>query len=288
MISRSLKNLYPLNLSLCVRSYSSSFICMNHANVDKEELEKFGRIGSEWWDSSSNAGVGPLHAMNPVRVQFVRENLAQLHNTEKFSPLRQLKGLEVLDIGCGGGLLAESLARLGANVTAIDPSKENIAVARMHSAKDPLTSKIEYKISTIQEQALLSKKFDAVCALEVIEHVPEVKDFVSSCFQCLKPTGSLFMSTINRNQKSYLMAIAMAEYASGMVPIGTHNWDKFVTPEEMKQLVEKDLNMGKLNQMKGIIIHPRSIPNIVKNCQLEWSLSDSDLDVNYIAHFVKI
>jgi ubiquinone biosynthesis O-methyltransferase len=158
---------------------------MDHTNVDREELAKFGRIGrymnlnfyhfliftlssiSEWWDSSSNAGVGPLHAMNPVRVQFVRENLAQLHNTEKLSPLRQLKGLEILDIGCGGGLLAESLARLGANVTAIDPSKENIEVARMHSANDPLTSKIDYKISTIQEQALLSKKFDAVCALEV-------------------------------------------------------------------------------------------------------------------------
>eukprot|EP00428_Durinskia_dybowskii_P062502 CAMPEP_0170382206 /NCGR_PEP_ID=MMETSP0117_2-20130122/14820_1 /TAXON_ID=400756 /ORGANISM="Durinskia baltica, Strain CSIRO CS-38" /LENGTH=293 /DNA_ID=CAMNT_0010637831 /DNA_START=57 /DNA_END=938 /DNA_ORIENTATION=+ len=272
---------------------------LSYDRVNQSELNKFSVIGNDWWDPSSKAGTGPLHDLNPVRVGYVRSGVAEALKRQNVFATQQLKGLKILDVGCGGGLLSESLARLGAHMTSIDPSPENIQVASTHSKLDPITANIDYRQSTIEEVLASGEKFDVVCALEVIEHVDDPKGFIQACAQCVGGTeegpGSLFVSTMNRTKKAHLMAILGAEYVLGMIPPGTHEWEKFITPEELCGMVESTPldsggNMKMINQ-NGIVLKPRNpFKNKMNlNCSpIEWGLSPTDIDVNYIAHFVKM
>jgi ubiquinone biosynthesis O-methyltransferase len=195
----------------------------------------------------------------------------------------QLKGLKILDVGCGGGILSEALARLGATVTSIDPSPKNIEVASNHSKCDPLTASIKYKCATVEKVAASGEKFDAVCTLEVVEHVEMPMSFLAACSSCLEEGGSLFVSTINRTYKSHLISILGAEYLTRLVPIGTHDWHKFITPDELNIMITAQGSNMNIRNTQGIVltgINPFS-------GKMEWRLSSTDLDNNYIVHAVK-
>eukprot|EP01031_Cornospumella_fuschlensis_P029563 gene29563-35682_t len=212
-----------------------------------------------------------------------------LQNREKHHELEQLKGLKILDVGCGGGLLSEALARLGAIVTSIDPSETNIAVAREHAACDPKTSTITYINTTVEEIARSEEKFDAVCSLEVLEHVDNPPNFLAACSACLAPHGSLFLSTMNRTHKSRFLTITMAEHVLKMIPVGTHDWHKYITPTEMRTYLEGAgcdvVNMqGMVPDIDLMTLAWECSPSAVVK---RWRLSEKDLDVNYIVHAVR-
>lgn len=253
-----------------------TFLRFHGTSINSKEVEKFSKVGSDWWNKNSTSGTGPLHAMNPTRVNFIRNCIAEATDKNNLPATEQLKGLEILDVGCGGGLLAEALARLGAKVTAIDPSIENIKVASRHSKIDPLTSTIEYKHSTIEEVSSSGTTFDVVCSLEVLEHVDQPLSFIRSCQACVRPGGHMFLSTINRTAKSYAMTILGAEYLLRMLPVGTHEWSKFITPEELIAMVTATSPVRQVN-IKGLVLD-------VKNFPPKWILSSTDHDVNYILH----
>ena len=257
------------------RTFSSS--------VNEKEVRKFAAVGQDWWSSSSNSGTGPLHAMNPVRVSFIREAMAKQLSTQSLPPDAQIRNADILDVGCGGGILSEALARLGANVTSIDPSGENVAVAHAHSRMDPATSSINYQQTTVETMASSGRLFDAVCALEVIEHVDTPLAFVTACSACLKPGGSLFLSTMNRTAKSFAIAILGAEYITRMVPMGTHDWNKFITPKELSLMVESHAVGLQVTKQQGLIL---TLDPFVKG-KISWYLKDNDLDVNYIMQATK-
>ncbi len=234
------------------------------ATVDKDEIERFSRIAEEWWDA--NGKFRPLHQMNPVRVGYIRD-----HACKHFpSPDQQkpLSGLTVLDIGCGGGLLCEPLTRLGAQVTGIDASEKNIAVATLHAKKMGLD--ITYRCAT-PEILEATPLFDIVLGLEIVEHVANVPAFLRACAAQVKPGGLLFMSTISRTVKSYALAIAGAEYILRWLPRGTHQWKKFLKPSELcAGLREEGLH---ITHMSGITFSP---------LQQAWQLQENDVSVNYI------
>jgi len=258
---------------------------MSSKTVIADEVKKFGAVGDDWWAPDSKTGTGPLHAMNPTRVEFIRTRVSRFLGREGVGAMNEIRGLEILDVGCGGGLLSESLARLGAKVTAIDPAKKNIEVALRHSESDIATKDIMYEHKSVEEIASSGKTFDVVCSLEVIEHVDHPLSFIESCAQCVKPGGSLFLSTLNRSPKSYLMAIFGAEHVLGVVPVGTHDWNKFITPQELRQMIET-VAQTYVKEEAGIILAPRlngAKPSLFDS----WGLSTSDLDVNYIMHAVK-
>lgn len=260
------------------------FLSSRHSSsVNPEEIRKFGAVGADWWDQDSKKGTGPLHAMNPTRVDFVRTRAATHLGREGEGVLDQIRGLDVLDVGCGGGLLAESLARLGANVVAIDPAEENVKVARLHSEADETTRGISYENTTVEDMAASGRNFDIVCSLEVIEHVENPLSFIESCGSCLRPGGSLFLSTLNRSPKSYLFVILGAEHITGMIPVGTHDWNKFITPDEMQKMVS---SVATMEEMSGIVFTPEirgGSPSLME----KWQISATDLDVNYIIHATK-
>ena len=237
-------------------------------SINKKEIEKFSNMAAEWWDPEGK--FKPLHKFNPIRIKYIKENIIkefQLKN-KKF-PLR---GINVLDIGCGGGLLSEPMCRLGANVTAIDASNKNIAIANLHAKKNNL--KINY-ICSSPEKLKTTKKFDVILNMEIVEHVEDVDFFLKSCANLLKKNGLMFVATINKTLKSYIFAIVGAEYVLRWLPIGTHEWEKFVKPEELKSiLIKNNLNLKKIDGMNF---------NILKD---EWNVS-KDLSVNYIAEFKK-
>jgi len=222
--------------------------------------------------------------MNPARVEFIRSALGSARPGlgAAVSPMDEIRGLEILDVGCGGGLLSEALARLGATVTGIDPAAESIRVATQHSRGDLLTANIVYKHSTIEEMEASGQKFDVVCSLEVLEHVEMPLSFIASCSNCLKPGGSLFISTINRTAKSYLMTILGAEYVLRLLPVGTHDWTKFITPQELTSMIS---TIGRVEKINGIVLDP---PTNCFDLSAKWSLAEKDLDVNYILHAVKL
>ena len=237
-------------------------------SVNKKEIDKFSKMANEWWDPEGK--FKPLHKFNPTRIKYIKENI--IKNFKLKNKFRHLSGINILDIGCGGGLLSEPMSRMGANVTGIDASDKNIKIAKLHSKKNKL--KINYLCSS-PEKLKITKKFDVILNMEIVEHVEDVDFFLKSCSKLLKKNGLMFVATINKTLKSYVFAIFGAEYVLRWLPIGTHEWEKFVKPEDLKKiLIKYNLSLNKLEGMNF---------NIIKN---EWSIS-RDLSVNYIAKFIK-
>lgn len=235
------------------------------ASIDAREVEQFARLGARWWDPKGP--MAALHKLNPVRIAYIRDRAAERFGRDT-RKLDCLKGLRILDIGCGAGILSEPLARLGAEVTGIDPAAENIAVASAHAQESGVD--VDYRAVTAEELAARGEQFDVVLAMEVVEHVVDVPAFVSICASMVKPGGLMVAATLNRTMKSFALAIVGAEYILRWVPRGTHQWDKFVTPDEL----ESALEAGGLDVIgeRGVIY------NLLAD---RWQLS-SDMDVNYM------
>ena len=237
-------------------------------SVNKKEIDKFSKMANEWWDPEGK--FKPLHKFNPIRINYIKENI--INNFKLKNKSKPLEGINILDIGCGGGLLSEPMSRMGANVTGIDASDKNIKIAKLHSKENKL--KINYLCSS-PEKLKSKKKFDVVLNMEIVEHVEDIDFFLKSCSKLLKKNGIMFVATINKTLKSYIFAIVGAEYLLRWLPIGTHEWDKFVKPDDLKKiLIKYGLSINKLDGM---------IFNILKD---EWNIS-TDLSVNYIGKFIK-
>lgn len=236
--------------------------------IDPKEIEKFERMADEWW--SATGKFKPLHKFNPIRISYIRDKIIEhfsLDNSQK----EPLKNIKMLDVGCGGGLLSEPFARLGADMTGIDAGEKNIEVAKIHAKRSEL--KIDYRFQDVEELAKTDEKFDVILAMEIIEHVADVESFVAALKNCLKPGGMLFVATINRTAKSYLNAIIGAEYILRWLPRGTHDWKKFPKPSEINKIAEN--NGLKLKEMTGFSY------NLIKD---EWKKTDN-LDINYAMIF---
>ena len=237
-------------------------------SVNKKEIDKFSKMADEWWDPEGK--FKPLHKFNPTRIKYIKENI--INNFKLKNKSKPLSGIKILDIGCGGGLLSEPMSRMGANVTGIDASDKNIKIAKVHSKKNKL--KINYLCSS-PEKLKITKKFDVILNMEIVEHVEDIDFFLKSCSKLLKKNGLMFVATINKTLKSYVFAIVGAEYVLRWLPIGTHEWEKFVKPEDLKKILMK-YNLS-LNKLEGMNF------NIIKD---EWNIS-KDLSVNYIGKFIK-
>jgi len=236
--------------------------------VNKKEIEKFSRMAEEWWDVEGK--FKPLHKFNPIRIKYIKESVIEnfkLQNNEKLP----LNGINLLDIGCGGGLLSEPMCRLGATVTGIDASAKNIEIAKIHAKKNNLN--INY-VCTSPEK-IQKKKFDVILNMEIVEHVENVDLFLESSSNLLKKDGLMFVATINKTLKSYLFAIVGAEYILRWLPIGTHEWEKFIKPNDLENIISK-FNMTKI-KTDGVKFNP-----ILD----KWSLS-KDTSINYISKFIK-
>jgi len=232
--------------------------------IDQDEVARFSRLAGQWWDT--RGPMAALHKFNPVRLAYIRDRAAA-HFDRDPKRLDGLAGLRVLDIGCGGGILSEPLARLGASVVGADPSASNIAVAQHHAAQSGLA--IDYRNTSAEALAEARESFDVVLAMEVVEHVTDVGLFIEVAAAMVKPAGLLFVATLNRNMKSFALAIVGAEYILRWLPRGTHQWDKFVTPNELEIALEQ---CG-----MRIVAETGVIYNLLAD---RWQLS-SDMDVNY-------
>ena len=241
---------------------------MKNNTINKKEIEKFSKIAEEWWNPEGK--FKPLHKFNPIRISYIKENIIKTFKLDDNKT--PLKNIKILDIGCGGGLLSEPMCRLGAKVTGIDASDKNIKIAKLHSKKNNL--RIDYFCSS-PEKFNVKDKFDVILNMEIVEHVENVNFFLKSCSKLLKKNGIMFVATLNKTLKSYIFAIVGAEYILRWLPIGTHEWEKFVKPEDLKKILMK-YNLS-LNKLEGMNF------NIIKD---EWSIS-RDLSVNYIAKFIK-
>ena len=238
--------------------------------VDPEEIERFSRIASQWWDPKGK--FAPLHRINPLRVQWIRDTACQHFGLpESHQPL---SGLRLLDIGCGGGLISEPMARLGASVTGIDAGEKNIGVASTHAQQGGLT--IDYRCTTAEALAQEAAPYDIVLALEIIEHVADIAQFVKASAALLKPGGLLIYSTMNRTPKAYALAIIGAEYVLRWLPRGTHDWSKFLKPSEL--VAQFRQNEIEVREMTGMVMNPLSF---------EWRLDPRDLSVNYLLSGIK-
>ena len=237
--------------------------------INKNEIQKFSNLADEWWDV--NGKFKPLHQFNPIRIEYILNQISNHFKLNRNDNL-SLKGIRILDIGCGGGLISEPLSRLGAKVTGIDASEQNIKIAKIHSAKSKLN--INY-MCTSPENLEMDNKFDVILNMEIIEHVENIDYFLKSCSKLLKKGGIMFVATLNKTLKSYLFAIIGAEYILRWLPIGTHEWEKFVKPEVLVEELKK--NNCALSRIDGMKF------NLLKD---EWNLS-SDKSINYIAKFIK-
>jgi 2-polyprenyl-6-hydroxyphenyl methylase/3-demethylubiquinone-9 3-methyltransferase len=235
------------------------------STIDPAEVSRFDAMAKSWWDPKGPMAV--LHKFNPVRLAYVRD-LACEHYGRDPKSLRALEGLDIVDIGCGGGVLSEPLTRLGAKVTGLDPAAGNIAVARAHAEKTGLS--IDYRDETIEAVVASGRRFDIVLAMEVVEHVADVEAFVGACCAAAKPGGLLVMATLNRTLKSWALAIVGAEYILRWLPRGTHDWQKFVTPDELEAAIAAGGFVPFSHQ--GVAYNPLAD---------RWSLS-ADMDVNYM------
>ncbi|NWS39475.1 COQ3 protein, partial [Probosciger aterrimus] len=245
----------------------------SRSSVDPNEIKKFQFLAQKWWDEEGEYSA--LHSMNDIRVPFIRDTLLNMSsNYHLGSPL---SGVKILDVGCGGGLLSEPLGRLGASVTGIDPLEDNIRTADQHKSFDPvLAQRIQYKCSSLEEIVEESMEtFDVIVASEVVEHVADLEMFIKCCSQVLKPAGSLFITTINRTQLSYVLGIVVAEKILGTVPEGTHEWEKFVPPEDLERLLES--NDFSVKTVNGMLYNP---------LWGSWSWTEST-SINYAMHAVK-
>ena len=241
---------------------------MKNNTINKKEIEKFSKIAEEWWNPEGK--FKPLHKFNPIRISYIKENIIETFKLDcNNAPLKDIK---ILDIGCGGGLLSEPMCRLGAKVTGIDASDKNIKVAKLHSEKNNL--QIDYFCSS-PEKFNTKNKFDVILNMEIVEHVEDVNFFLESCCKLLKKNGLMFVATLNKTLKSYIFAIVGAEYVLRWLPIGTHEWEKFIKPEELISILEK--NNLRLDRVDGMNF------NLLKN---KWSVG-SNKSVNYIAKFIK-
>ena len=241
---------------------------MKTSTINKEEIEKFSKIAEEWWNPEGK--FKPLHKFNPIRISYIKDNIINTLNLKKTE--RPLEKVKILDVGCGGGLLSEPMSRLGAEVVGIDASEKNIKIAKLHAQKNNLD--IRY-LCTSPENFKTGKKFDVILNMEIVEHVKDGDFFLKSCSKLLKSNGIMFIATINKTLKSYVFAIIGAEYILRWLPIGTHEWEKFIKPEDLINILNK-YNL-KLDALDGLKF------NILKN---EW-IFDKDKSVNYITKFIK-
>ncbi len=241
---------------------------MKSSTINKKEIEKFSKMAEEWWNPTGK--FKPMHKFNPIRIAYIRDNIIKTKKLkDKNKPLEKIK---ILDIGCGGGLLSEPMCRMGAQVTGIDASEKNINIAKLHAKKDNL--KIKYYCAS-PENFKINNKFDVILNMEIVEHVQDVNFFLQSCSKLLKSHGIMFVATLNKTLKSFFFAIVGAEYVLKWLPIGTHEWDKFIKPNKLVDILEKsNLKLDKLDGMKF---------NLITD---EWKLS-SDKSINYIAKFIK-
>ena len=242
-----------------------------HSTVDDAEVAKFEAMAAEWWDAEGK--FKPLHMMNPVRLDYITTQIAAEFDRDLTTDL-PFAGLRILDIGCGGGLLSEPMARLGAEVVGADAAARNIPVAQVHAAQSGLT--IDYRHTTAEAMAAAGEQFDAVLNMEVVEHVADPLAYLTACHALLKPGGLMVCSTINRNAKSFAVAILGAEWVMRWLPKGTHEWAKFITPDELFALLEK-AELVPVDR-KGFVFNP---------LRFTWAISDRDLSVNYVTAATK-
>jgi 2-polyprenyl-6-hydroxyphenyl methylase/3-demethylubiquinone-9 3-methyltransferase len=235
------------------------------SSVDSAEIGRFSRLAETWWDS--RGPMATLHKFNPVRLGYIRDQAAARFGRDAKN-IGCLKGLRMLDIGCGGGILSEPLARLGADMVGADPADENIAVAAAHAADNDVA--VDYRATTAEALAEAGEQFDVVLAMEVVEHVVDVDEFIATCASMVKPGGLMIAATLNRTLKSFALAIVGAEYVLRWLPRGTHRWDKFVTPAELEAAFEAS-GLDIIGE-RGVIYNPIAD---------RWQLS-SDMDVNYM------
>jgi 2-polyprenyl-6-hydroxyphenyl methylase/3-demethylubiquinone-9 3-methyltransferase len=242
----------------------------DNTTVDAAEVERFSRMADQWWDPAGK--FAPLHRLNPVRIGYIRDCAAAHWQRDPYSAA-PLRGLRLLDVGCGGGLLSEPMARLGADVTGIDAAGPNIGIADLHARGQGLS--VHYRRGTAEDLAASSARFDIVLALEIVEHVADVDLFLGSCGRLVKPGGLLFLSTLNRTAKAWALAIAGAEYLLGWLPRGTHDWRKFLRPSEVAHGLRR--SGVDVQDIVGVVYSPLS---------RAWSLHHRDLDVNYMLYGV--
>ncbi len=241
---------------------------MKSSTINKKEIEKFSKMASEWWDPDGK--FKPLHKFNPIRIEYIKNSIIEHFKIK--SSTKPLKKINILDIGCGGGLLSEPMSKLGAEVIGIDASKKNIEIAKFHAKKNDL--KINYLCSS-PEVIKTKKKFDVILNMEIVEHVEDINFFIKKSSELLKKNGLMFIATLNKTLKSYAFAIIGAEYILRWLPIGTHDWEKFITPDDLIKISKK--NNLKIKKLDGIKY------NMLKD---KWELSN-DNSVNYIAKFKK-
>ncbi|XP_020490062.2 ubiquinone biosynthesis O-methyltransferase, mitochondrial [Labrus bergylta] len=279
-----------LQRSRCLESQKHAVPChistrsAFNTTVDPNEVRRFKSLASKWWDEQGEFGA--LHAMNDLRVPFIRDNLLSVHRA--LHPGKPLSGLRILDVGCGGGLLTEPLGRLGANVLGIDPVEDSIGTAQLHSSFDPdLQDRVSYRACTLEELSAEEGEegesaergpahFDAVVASEVVEHLADLETFAFCCSHVLKPGGSLFITTLNKTNLSYALGIVVAEQLLCIVPSGTHDWEKFISPVELERLLES--NGFSVQSVEGMLYNPVSGA---------WSWTNSTA-INYALHAVKV
>ena len=240
------------------------------STIDAAEIAQFDSLGDQWWDESGP--MRPLHRLNPVRMEYIRRMVSDHFDLP--DAVKSLKGLNIADIGCGGGIVAEPLCRMGAAVTGVDAGKENIKIAKAHAAAHGLS--IDYQATSVEALAESGAQYDVVTALEIVEHVADVEEFMRALCEIVKPGGLLIMSTLNRTPKSYALGIIAAEYILRWVPTGTHDWKKFLKPSELaKHIEEHGLDV---TDVRGLVFNP---------LDRAFSLSATDMDVNYFLTAVK-
>lgn len=238
---------------------------MPRSSIDAAEVKRFAAMADDWWDL--RGPMAALHKLNPLRLGYIRDKAAERFGRDT-RKLDCLKGLRILDIGCGGGILSEPLARLGAEMVGADPSEENIAAASAHARESGVA--VDYRATTAEDLAAQAESFDVVLAMEVVEHVADADDFGATCASMVKPGGLMVAATLNRTLKSFALAIVGAEYILRWLPRGTHQWDKFVTPQELENAIERcGLNV---TAERGVVYNPFAD---------RWQLS-ADMDVNYM------
>ena len=237
----------------------------NISTIDPKDVAKFSAIADEWWDPEGK--FKPLHQFNPIRLQFIRDRLCDHFDRDPLS-MQPLKGLRVLDVGCGGGLIAEPLARMGAKVTGIDASEKNTITAQVHAAESGLN--IDYKATTVEELAAVGDIFDAIISLEVVEHVANFELFIKGCADLMGGNSAILIATLNRTPKSFAFGIVGAEYIMRWLPRGTHNWRKFIRPSELASALRR--NRVGTEEIAGLSFNPFTNT---------WRVSD-DVSVNYV------